>query len=109
VLLARWLHDAPESARLREVLAAQRARAGNTELLDDRTLALAASLFGAGPGRLAPAEVEKLSEVFFAYYHPAEPFRVEALRSLWRACLEPACAQLRENGERRLAGARVRE
>lgn len=109
VLLARWLHDAPDSARLREILAQKRGEAGKAEVLEPRNLELMARLFEDSPGRLGQEGVKAVTELFFGYYHPAEPFRVEALRSLWRSCLEPECARLRPTWQRRLDSARGRE
>jgi predicted membrane-bound spermidine synthase len=108
VLLARWQHDAPDSARLRETLAQERAEAGNPEALEQRNLELMASLFGVVPERLGPERVRAATEIFFGYYHPAEPFRAETLRSLWRLCVEPECARLRPAWERRLDAIRER-
>ena len=45
-----------------------------------------------------------MTRLFFHYYYQAEPFDVEALRAIWRTCLDPRCAKVRQDAERRLSG-----
>ncbi len=104
VLIAHWLHDEPDSAVLRETIDRHRSRASLLEHLEDWKLEVLASFFGEGPGRIAAGEIEPVTDLFFDYYHHAFPFRPNALRTAWRGCVTPECAQLRRSSERRLRG-----
>jgi spermidine synthase len=103
-LLARWMHDDPDSPELARVLAEQRKLGGNYEDLSEPNLTVLASLFGDGPGRLDPHGIEKMTNLYLDYYYDAEPFRIEALRASWPTCLGAECARAREASERRLDG-----
>jgi spermidine synthase len=106
VFLARWQHDEPDSALLHELVEAERARPPNRDHLDPRNLEILASLFGDGPGRLGADGAQRVTDLFLRYYLPAEPFRLEALRSAWQGCADPDCARRWLEAQRRLNGAR---
>jgi len=102
VLLAHWSHETPDSRLREEILEQLRRRRAEAEHFEPRTLAILTSFFAAGPGRLQPAGIREATELFFDYYHPAEPFRAEALRGTWRGCADPECISLAQQAERRL-------
>lgn len=104
VLLARWSHAMPTSALREEILGRLRRRSAEPEHLAERRIEFLASFFADGPGRLQPAGIREATELFFDYYHPAEPFRAEALRATWRGCRSPECMSLAQRAERRLRG-----
>jgi len=104
VLIARWLHDEPDSPLVRDAIERHRSRSALREHLEAWKLDVLASFFGEGPSRLAAEEIEPVTELYFDYYHHALPFRPDALRRAWRGCISPECARLRQASERRLRG-----
>jgi hypothetical protein len=103
-LFARWLHDHPGSARLREALTAARRSSGGSAQLGERNLASLARLFG-GPDGEPPepggalARARARTRGFLDHYHHAVPFDRGALAREWRACRAAPCAEARLRAE----------
>jgi predicted membrane-bound spermidine synthase len=105
-LLARWIHDHPESPRLREALAqVRRTRPTPAPLTDANLVPLAALFDGAGT---APASKRPLlratqtTQRFARFYHHAAPFDRRALARVWSGCASDACRAQRRAAEERL-------
>jgi predicted membrane-bound spermidine synthase len=103
-LFARWLHDHPGSARLREALAAARRTVGGSAQLGERNLTSLAHLFG-GPGGREPeaggalARAQAWTRGFLDHYHHAVPFDRGVLAREWGACRAAPCAEARRRAE----------